>query len=254
MVSAGMEQHARYECFHFNRPTSSRAAARTWTTVALRCTIEPPPYALGLFIRLCLFFRRARGVTTASVLQVLWALTVKSRGIGVTADRARTAASATQCWTALCVNARRSLPDSCVRWVSCSSSHTRFYYCGYGGGFISRWWLFIFIARCISCLRRSYVSRIPISGLRSLGSNPPEERFTLDWFAAYISGFHQCFCRRNKMWSTACQQRRIWRENGVTWTLSGNITPRSSDAVWAARRRRWRVPVDGNCHKGSSCS
>lgn len=124
MVSAGMEQHARYECFHFNRPTSSRAAARTWTTVALRCTIEPPPYALGLFIRLCLFFRRARGVTTASVLQVLWALTVKSRGTGVTADRARTAASATQCWTALCVNARRSLPDSCVRWVVFHKSHS----------------------------------------------------------------------------------------------------------------------------------
>lgn len=63
-------------------------------------------------------FRRTRGVTTASVLQALWALTVKSVRTSVTAARARMPASATQCWMASCVNAHHSLPDSCVRWVT----------------------------------------------------------------------------------------------------------------------------------------
>lgn len=111
-------------------PIALCAAAHTWTKIADVLGDAPRMYCLvfviarGLFISLCVFFRRVRGVTTASVVQVSWALTVKSRGISVTADHARTAASVTQCWTALCVSARQSLLDSCVRWVSCSTGHS----------------------------------------------------------------------------------------------------------------------------------
>lgn len=77
-----------------------------------------------------IFCRTARGVTTASVLRVLWALTVKSRGISVPANPARTAASVTQCWVASCVSAHQSLLDSCVRWGSCCTGHTVLDYCG----------------------------------------------------------------------------------------------------------------------------
>ncbi len=78
----------------------------------------------ALHISWCFLCRRAWRATTASAPRVLWAHTVKSRGISVRADHARTAASATQCWTASCVSAHQSLLDSCVRWVSCSAGQS----------------------------------------------------------------------------------------------------------------------------------
>lgn len=108
-VSARTERHARFGCKFLSPIKSHRSpiAANTWTRAEV---------ALWLLTSVFIFYRRARGATTACVLQVLLAPTAKSRGTSVPADLARTVASATQCWTASCVSAHRSLLDSYVRW------------------------------------------------------------------------------------------------------------------------------------------
>lgn len=58
-------------------------------------------------------------VTTVSVLQVLWACTVKSQGTNVPVVLVKTAAVAMLFWTALFVNAQQTMQGCSVRWRVC---------------------------------------------------------------------------------------------------------------------------------------